>query len=176
LMLIYSAASLYIIIYSAEMLCARVRVIVRACDPMGPRARARGIGGARACEGGRAYIYARGRASGREGAQGGGVVSHGRSQRRLDRPGRGLSLAAGAIPPPQPLRGSQGRSAVSKGELCPMGGCGPVWAAVGPCGRLRRALPAVLAPCMKNPPTPCERAGGGGRGGVSLSGPVWAHN
>ena len=31
------------------MLCARVRVIVRVCDPMGPRARARGIGTARAC-------------------------------------------------------------------------------------------------------------------------------
>ena len=41
------------------MLCARVRVIVRACDPMGSRARARGIGSARACEGVRAYINAR---------------------------------------------------------------------------------------------------------------------
>ena len=41
------------------MLCARVRVIVRACDPMGPRARARGIGDARACG------SVRGRARGR---------------------------------------------------------------------------------------------------------------
>ena len=57
-MLIYFAAFLYIIIYSAEMLCARVRVNGRACDPMGPRARARGIGAARACEGVRAFIYA----------------------------------------------------------------------------------------------------------------------
>jgi hypothetical protein len=115
-MLIYSAASLYIIIYSAEMLCARVRVIVRACDPMGPRARARGIGGARAGEGVRAYTNARGRASGREGAQEGGAVSHGRSQRRLDEPGRGLGTSAGAIPPPWPLVASQGLSGALSSE------------------------------------------------------------
>ena len=175
-MLIYSAASLYIIIYSAAMLCARVRVIGRACDPMGPRARARGIGAARACGGVRAYINARGHASGREGAQGGGVVSHGRSQRRLDGPGRGLSLAAGAIPPPWPLRASQGLSGALSSEQGRAVPYGRLWARVDQCGRLRRALPAVLAPCMKKPPTPCERAGGRGREGVSLSGPVWAHN
>ena len=99
-MLIYFAASLYIIIFKGAILCARVRVTGRACDLMGPRARARGIGAARACKGVRAFIYARGRASGREGAQGGGAVGRGRSQRRLGGPVRGLSPAAGAIPPP----------------------------------------------------------------------------
>ena len=82
------------------MLCARVRVNGRACDPMGPRARARGIGAARAGASVRAFIYARGRASGREGAQGGGTVSRCRSQRGLGEPARGLSPAAGAIPTP----------------------------------------------------------------------------
>jgi len=63
-MLIYLAAFLYIIIHKGAMLCARVRVIVRACDPMGPRARARGIGDARACGSvrGRARVYKRARA------------------------------------------------------------------------------------------------------------------
>jgi len=69
-----------------------------------------------ACGGVRAYINARGRASGREGAQEGGAVSHGRSQRRLDGPGRGLRLAAGAIPPPWPLVASQTLSGALSSE------------------------------------------------------------
>lgn len=154
-MLIYFPASLYIIIFKGAMLCARVRVIVRACDPMRPRARARGIGAARACKGGRAYINARGHASGRGGAQGGGAVGRGRSQRRQDGPGRRLSPAAGAIPPPWPLRGSQGRSAASRSERCPVGGCGPVWAAV------------ARAACRRGPvheKSPHPSSGGRGRG------------
>jgi len=101
------------------MLCARVRVIGRACDPMGPRARARGTGSARACGGARgvrAYTNARGHASGREGAQEGGAVSHGRPQRRLDEPGRRLGPSAGAIPPPWPLVASQGLSGALSSE------------------------------------------------------------
>jgi len=35
-MLIYFVVSLYINIFKGAMLRARVRVIVRACDPMGP--------------------------------------------------------------------------------------------------------------------------------------------
>jgi len=83
---------------------------VRVRAALDPRGRAR------ACEGVRAYINARGHASGREGAQGGGVVSHGRSQRRLDGPGRSLILAAGAIPPPWPLVASQGLSGALSSE------------------------------------------------------------
>jgi len=48
-MLIYFAVSLYIIIYKGAMLCARVRVIVRACDPMGSHGAVWGaVGGAMA--------------------------------------------------------------------------------------------------------------------------------
>ena len=148
-MLIYFAASLYIIIYSAEMLCARVRVIGRACDLIGPRARARGIGAARACEGGRAYINARGRARACEGAQGGGAVSRGRSQRRLGGTTRGLSLAAGAIPPPWPLRASQGFSGALSSEQGRAAPCGRLWAAVGPCGWLWANV--ARAACRRGP-------------------------
>ncbi len=76
------------------------------------RARVRPHRAAYAC----ARYWSREGVRGREGAQGGGVVSHGRSQRRLDGPGRGLSLAVGAIPPPWPLVASQGLSGALSSE------------------------------------------------------------
>jgi hypothetical protein len=43
---------------------------------------------------------------------------------------------------------------MSKGERGTMRGCGPVWARVGPCGRLWRSLPAAAGLPIKNTPGP----------------------
>ena len=93
-MSIYFAVSLYIVIYKGAMLCARVRVIGRACGPMGPHGAVWG-----------AVWGADGSAMGR-----------GLSQRGLGRPTGGLSTEMGPILRERADRASQGLSGLLSSE------------------------------------------------------------